>query len=180
MELRADARRSRASIIDTATTLLRSNPNASLEEIARRAGVGSATLHRHFPGRKALLEAVFVDHVEQLCAAADRISQESPPDQALWDWLREVAQHCTQEKALLAMVRMVGPDLTAPDRSFASLERAGQPLLDRAAAANAVRPDVTITDLLQLVNAVADVCDATGADVDRLLAITWTGPRPRR
>jgi AcrR family transcriptional regulator len=176
--LRADAQRNRAAIIQAAAALLhRDGANASLEEIARQAGVGSATLHRHFRGRQALLEAVFVDRVEQMCARADQIAEEHPGDEALWVWLRHIARHCVEEKALATLVRSVCDAPPPQSHTFASLGRAGQPLLDAAAAAEAVRPDVTIDELLLVVNAVADVCSDTGADIDRLLELIWNGAR---
>jgi AcrR family transcriptional regulator len=177
--LRADAQRNRAAIIEAAAVLLRRDgANASLEEIARQAGVGSATLHRHFRGRRALLEAVFVDRVEQMCAEADRIGARMPAGEALWVWLRHIAQHCAAEKALTALMRAVGADEAAQNRSFALLGQAGQALLDRAAAAGAVRRGVTIDELLLIVNAVADVCSDNDVDIDRLLDLTWDGVRP--
>jgi AcrR family transcriptional regulator len=176
--LRADAQRNRAAIIEAAAVLLRRDgANASLEGIARHAGVGSATLHRHFRGRRALLEAVFVDRVEQMCAEADRIADELPAAEGLWVWLRHIAQHCADEKALTALMRTVGADEAAQNRSFALLGQAGQGLLDRAAAAGTVRRGVTIEELLLIVNAVADVCSDNDADVDRLLDLTWDGVR---
>jgi AcrR family transcriptional regulator len=176
--LRADAQRNRAAIIEAAAALLRRDgANASLEEIARQAGVGSATLHRHFRGRRALLEAVFVDRVEQMCAEADRIGEQWPAGEALWVWLRHIAQHCAAEKALTALMRTVGADEATQNRSFALLGQAGRGLLDRAVAAGTVRRGVTIDELLLIVNAVADVCSDNEVDIDRLLDLTWDGVR---
>ncbi|HEY2503772.1 MAG TPA: helix-turn-helix domain-containing protein [Mycobacterium sp.] len=176
--LRADAQRNRAAIIEAAAELLhRQGANASLEEIARRAGVGSATLHRHFRGHRALLEAVFDDRVEQMCAEADRIAEQWPADEALWIWLRHIAQHCVAEKALAALLRNAYGDTAAQNRSFDSLARAGQKLLDGAAAVGALQPGVTLRELLLLVNAVADVCSDNDADIDRLLDLAWNGAR---
>jgi AcrR family transcriptional regulator len=176
--LRADAQRNRAAIIEAAAELLhRHGANASLEEIARRAGVGSATLHRHFRGHRALLEAVFDDRVGQMCAEAVRIAEQWPADEALWVWLRHIAQHCVAEKALAALLRNAYGATVAQNRSFDSLARAGQQLLDRAATAGALRPGVTPKELLLLVNAVVDVCSDSDADIDRLLDLAWDGAR---
>ena len=175
---RADAQRNRAAILEAAVELLhRDGANASLEEIARRAGVGSATLHRHFRGHRALLEAVFDDRIEQMCAEAERIAEQWPAGEGLWAWLRHIAQHCAAEKALAALLRNDYGDTGAQNRSFGALGRAGQKLLDRSAAADAVQPGVTLKDLLLLVNAVADVCSDNSADIDRLLDLTWNGAR---
>ena len=175
---RADARRNRAAILDAAAELLRRDgASASLEEIARRAGVGSATLHRHFRGHQALLEAVYDAQIEQLCAEADQTAQQWPAGEALWVWLRQIAHHCVSERALAALLRNEFGDTTAGNRSLRWLSRAGQPLLDRAAAAGTVQSGVTLDELLLLVNAVAGVCSDNGADVDRLLELTWNGAR---
>lgn len=66
---------------------------ASLEEIARRAGVGSATLHRHFPSRAELLEAVLCDRVQALCAQAEDLLTAPSAGAGLVAWLREVVAH---------------------------------------------------------------------------------------
>jgi AcrR family transcriptional regulator len=175
---RADAQRNRAAIIEAAGELLhRDGANASLEEIARRAGVGSATLHRHFRGHRALLEAVFDDRVGQMCAEAERIAQQHPAGEALWIWLTHVARHCAQEKALAVLLRNVSGDNVVQNRSFGLLGRAGQDLLDRAAGAGTVARGVTVEDLLLLVNAVSDVCRDNGADIDRILELAWNGAR---
>ena len=175
---RADAQRNRAAIIEAAAEVLhRDGANASLEEIARRAGVGSATLHRHFRGHRALLEAVFDDRVEQMCAEAERIAEQWPAGEALWVWLRHIAQHCAAEKALAALLRNAYGDTAAQNRSVGLLRPAGQKLFDRAAAAGTVQQGVTLEELLLLVNAVADVCGDNGADLDRLLNLAWNGGR---
>ncbi|MFC7643282.1 TetR/AcrR family transcriptional regulator [Streptosporangium lutulentum] len=78
--MRADARRNHDRILVAASAAIAQHgAEASLEEIARHAGVGSATLHRHFPSRQALLEAVFRDRVETLCAKASELAAASTP-----------------------------------------------------------------------------------------------------
>ena len=90
---RADARRNFDQIVAAAEAeIARHGADASLEEIARRAGVGSATLHRHFPSRQALLEAVFHDRVEVLCVQARELAGHPDPGAALGEWLRAVAR----------------------------------------------------------------------------------------
>lgn len=177
---RADALRNRAAIIEAAAELLhRDGVDASLEEIARRAGVGSATLHRHFRGHRALAEAVFNDRVEHMCAEADRIAEQEPAGRALWVWLRHIAQHCVSEKALAALLRNAYGDTAAQSRSLSMLSDAGAALLERAIAAGEAQPDVTLEELLLLVNAVANVCSDNNADLDRLLHLAWNGARRR-
>src|SRR4051794_36209813 len=86
--LRADARRNVAALIAAAREAFTAEgANAPLDDIARAAGVGSGTLYRHFPTRLALLEAVYRDSVERLCADGQRLAATEPPAQALVDWL---------------------------------------------------------------------------------------------
>src|SRR5438874_8443714 len=87
--LRADARRNVAALIAAARQAFAAEgANAPLDDIARAAGVGSGTLYRHFPTRLALVEAVYRDSVERLCAEGERLTMTRPPADALVDWLR--------------------------------------------------------------------------------------------
>src|SRR5260370_28602866 len=85
--LRVDARRNRDKLIETAAAAFAEHGvDASLEDIARRAGVGIGTLYRHFPTREHLVEVVYRREVEGLCAAADELASHHPPDVALERW----------------------------------------------------------------------------------------------
>jgi len=95
--------------------------------------------------------------------------------------MRLAAPHCTalcRRESLTVLMRTIGADEAAQNRSFALLGGAGQRLLDRAAAAGAVRRGVTIEEMLLIVNAVADVCSDNDVDIDRLLDLTRDGVRP--
>jgi hypothetical protein len=134
-------------------------------------------LHCHFHGHRALLETVFNDRVEQMCAEADRIAEQWPASEALWVWLRHVAQHCAAEKArrpCCATLTTIPRHRTAP---LTCLPAPGQKLLDGAAAAGALQPGATLKELLLLVNAVADVYSDNDADIDRILDLAWNGAR---
>src|ERR1700761_4053144 len=90
-ELRADARRNREELLDIARQVIRENGvDASLRDIARRAGVGIATLYRHFPTREELIAAIVGDGMERLSALADELARTAPPGQALRAWLADV------------------------------------------------------------------------------------------
>src|ERR1700710_2006963 len=85
---RADAERNRARLLETAkAAFAEKGSGASLDEIARIAGVGAGTLYRHFPTRDALVAAVYRNETEQLVAAADRLAETHPPVAALREWL---------------------------------------------------------------------------------------------
>lgn len=169
---RADAQRNRARIVATATELLQQRGDAvvSLEEIARRAGVGSATLHRHFRGRDALLTAVFADTIARLAQDGMKIADTTPPRRALWIWLDQIVRHCADDRALL---QMVSTDSGSP--SWHDLEITGAHLLTLARADGAVNPAVGIADLLELVNAIAAAAAGQPERASRLLDIVREG-----
>jgi AcrR family transcriptional regulator len=183
--LRADARRNRDLIIAAAEALfLRDGADASLEEMARRAGVGSATLHRHFPTRKSLLETVYLDHVKELCDATESLAADHDPADALIAWLQLIGARAMVNNALAAAIAAGeggrdGDD--TPDglqSCHAMIATAGAALLDRAVDAGAVRSDVDISDLLKLVNAIALAEGRNGDtsdDENRLLTLALSG-----
>lgn len=183
--MRADARRNRDRIVAAAgTAVARHGAEASLEEIARHAGVGSATLHRHFPSRQALLEAVFRDRVEALCARARELAAEPDPGAALISWLRAVGAHAVSNRGLGASLMRGTPDgdPTLGETCHTMIVSAGDALLVRARDARAVRPGVTVTQLLALVSAIALATEQEPdgpAEADRLLALVIDGVRPR-
>ncbi|MFG2986538.1 TetR/AcrR family transcriptional regulator [Streptomyces sp. NPDC048258] len=180
--MRADARRNLEKIVSAAGALIAEHgADASLEEVARRAGVGSATLHRHFPSRQALLEAVFKDRVEALCARAGDLLAEADPGRALSTWLRAVGAHAVANRGLGASLMRDG-DPTLGETCHDMITKAGDALLARARAADAVRPDITTTQLLKLVGAIALATEREPdgpAEADRLLAIAIDGVRAR-
>src|SRR5579862_6270924 len=90
--MRADARRSRAKLLDAATAAFAENgADAPLDDIARRAGVGIGTLYRHFPTRLDLQAAVFRSQVQSVCATADELIETAAPEQAFAGWVRAMA-----------------------------------------------------------------------------------------
>lgn len=178
--LRADAARNRAAIIEAATEVFRRDgATASLEEIARVAGVGSATLHRRFPSRQSLLDAVFVEDVTRLCARGRDMASTVPAAEALWDWLRHVAVHCAADDALSRLIRDGAATATSQAESFTLLRQAGEELLRPAVAAGSARADISIGELLLVVNAIANAAAGGAGDVLRLLSFVQEGAMPR-
>ncbi|MBX3261610.1 MAG: TetR/AcrR family transcriptional regulator, partial [Labilithrix sp.] len=138
--LRADGERNRNRILASAAKLIaRDGAEASLEEIARRAGVGSATLHRHFPSRRSLLEAVFRDGVARLCARAAAQTGEDPSAE-LAAWLEELTVYAATHRGLAAAL-LAGPDGLAPKAICATdmLCDVLDVLVERASRARALR-----------------------------------------
>lgn len=181
--LRADARRSRERIVQAAgIAFQQSGVDASLEAIAKDAGVGSATLHRHFRSRRELAEAVFQERTEAVAAVADRLQAEQEPGPALFLWLRAALEYTVANRGLvMTLLPPSNEDAHTAVCGYQTLAAAADSLLRAAQAAGEVRADVTVADVLALVNAMSLLAerDAT-ADVRHLLglAITGIGPGP--
>jgi AcrR family transcriptional regulator len=158
--LRSDAQRNAERVLAAAREVFAERgPDASLEEIARRAGVGIGTLYRHYPNRQALVAAVFRDDVDAARARADELLRADDPDAAFTIWLREQLEQAGSCQALGAsvMISMLDDD---PELSpCAAMRAGGAALLARGQAGGVLRPDVTIDDLLRLVSAIAIATD---------------------
>jgi AcrR family transcriptional regulator len=162
---RADARRNYARLVQAADAVFTERgADASLDEIARRAGVGIGTLYRHFPTRRDLLEAVLADSIEALCAEAERLMAVTSPGDALATWLRDVVVHAATYRGLAAEILCDSGDVDSPTcASCESMRAAGARLLTRAQAAGAVRADIDAADLFLLVNGIAWATEQAGA-----------------
>ncbi|NKQ52268.1 TetR/AcrR family transcriptional regulator [Amycolatopsis sp. K13G38] len=153
---RAAAARNRDKILDAARGAF-ADPAAevSMAEIARRAGVGMATLYRNFPGRRELLEALYADEVDVLCAAA-RPGHE--PAVALTTWLRRLFDFLPGKRLIVSELL----EFTDPDRPFVQGGRAralaaGRPLLTAAQEAHEIRADLTIEQIFDMMAAIAKI-----------------------
>jgi AcrR family transcriptional regulator len=148
---RADAVRNRERVLKAAKAVFSAGgPDASLEAVARRAGVGIGTLYRHFPTREALFEAVYRREVEQLVELAEQLKSEAQPVDALRRWLRSNVEFVATKKgmsAALALAMHSSSELTA--YSFERLTKAVGALLERAVAAGEIRSDISPEDLLR-------------------------------
>ncbi|MEU6414857.1 TetR/AcrR family transcriptional regulator [Microbispora sp. NPDC046933] len=168
---RADASRNAALLLAAARELIDSSgPDVALDEVARRAGVGNATLYRHFPTRAELLVAVYADEVAELCRqGADLLADPSPAD-ALFSWLDAFVVHVATKRplALTATEGPTGRRSALFDQWHTSIHTTASRLLERAQAAGAVRPGLTVTDLLALVGGAA----LTGTDVAHARRLT--------
>ena len=178
--MRADARRNRELLLAAALAAFteRGADDTSLEEIARRAGVGIGTLYRHFPGRTALLEAVYTDQVAALCQRAGELAASEPPGAALAAWMRELVEFsATKQNLTSALAADYDKDAPVFSACRDDLLAAATALLTRAQQAGAVRPDVQPLDLLRLSHGVAAATaradDAEQAE--RLLSLMLNG-----
>ena len=175
---RADARRNYEKLLVAArAAFTEADTEASLEDIARRAGVGIGTLYRHFPTRKDLLEAVYVDEVEAISRSAADLG-DLPPWGALFEWLHQFVGYVRTKQALageLFAEAGPAPDVFANCRT--ALYSAGTPLLERAQQSGDVRADVDITDVLHLVGGIAKIATADPEQALRILDIALDGLR---
>jgi AcrR family transcriptional regulator len=180
---RADARRNYDKLLATARDVFtEQGADASLDEIARRAGVGSGTLYRHFPNREALLEAVVGEAVAGLDETATELLGAASPQEALVSWLRTLVDYVTTFRGLSATMMASHDDESSElHHSCVVITGAMNALLARAQQAGAVRPDILGDDLGRLVRgiALAAESDQTGATAERLLALALDGLRAR-
>jgi AcrR family transcriptional regulator len=183
--MRADARRNYERIVVVASeAFARDGPDASLEAIAREAKVGSATLHRHFPHRYALMEAAYWGQIEALCAEGRALLDAHDPLGALVRWLRDLIS--------LAAERRLASALLASERDKAegffeachtAIRKVGNALWRRATEAGDVRPDIDLEDVLRLANAISVAVEGAedGSErADRLLDVLIRGISARR
>jgi AcrR family transcriptional regulator len=151
-ELRADARRNRERVLRTAQRLFATEGlGVSLDEIARRAGVGPGTVHRHFPSKTALYLAVATDQFKQLVAEAEVLATTDDPA-ALFTQLSRMMATGAENVTVKSALEATELDLrTAAPKVAADLTRHVADLLKRAHAAGTVRPDVTVDEVMALV-----------------------------
>ena len=147
---RSDVLRNRGRLLDAAKDVLgQGGPDASLEAVARRAGVGIGTLYRHFPTREALYEAVYRREVDELVTLADRLAAEHEPVEALRLWLRAAVAMVATKKGMIAALALTADTTSAISARVAQrLLAAVGGLLDTAVAAGRLRPDLTGEELL--------------------------------
>ena len=178
---RADAVRNRERVLDAAKTVFNAGgPDASLEAVAKRAGVGIGTLYRHFPTRETLFEAVYRREVQQLVDLSDRLKELVSPTEALRHWLRCTIELVATKKGMLAALAPVAynsSELYAD--SFSRLTNAADALLKRAVKAEEVRSDVSAEDLVRALIGMCYIHDTPGwqDSVMRLLDVFIDGLR---
>jgi AcrR family transcriptional regulator len=178
---RADALRNYEKLVAAAReAFTEADRSASLEDIARRAGVGIGTLYRNFPTRTDLVQAVYVDEVEALSRSAGELA-DLEPWEALTAWLQRFVGYVATKQALADELFAVDDEerkaVFASCRSM--LYAAGEPLLRRAQEEGIVRPDVTIEEVVRLVGGIAKIPADDPADVQRVLAVALDGLRYR-
>lgn len=179
---RADAQRNRERLIDVAKVAFAdAGPDVSLDEIARRAGVGIGTLYRHFPTRDAIVEAVYRREVRQLAEAATRLLGSLPAGEALHQWMRLFVEYIATKKVIAsALGSIVGGASELYASSGAQITEAMSLLVRRAAESGDIRPDVDPDDLLRALVGFTYGNGSPGwqASALRLIDILMDGLRP--
>ena len=180
-KVRADALRNRERVLRAAKAVFSAGgADASLEAVARRAGVGIGTLYRHFPTREALFEAVYRREVRQLSELAEQLKDETSPVQALRRWLHSNIELVATKKGMSAALALAvhGSSELYAD-SLERLAKAAGVLLDRAVAAGEIRSDISPKDLLRALVGMCYMHDQPGwqASVLRLVDIFVDGLR---
>jgi AcrR family transcriptional regulator len=153
---RADARRNYDRLLTAAREAIRARgADTSLDDIARAAGVGSATLYRHFPTRDALLEAVARDWIDEMLAQGRELLDAPAPGDALDRWLRAIIEHNRTYEGLSAamLTSFLDPD-SALHASCSAMSDSAGTLLVRAKEAGVIRDDVRLDDLMRLVHGI--------------------------
>jgi len=180
---RADAVRNRERVLEAAKFVFSAGgPDASLEAVARRAGVGIGTLYRHFPTREALFEAVYRREVQQLVELAEALKSEASPVDALRRWLRSNVELVATKKGMSAALSLAvhgSSELYA--HTFERLTKAVGALLERAVIAGEIRSDISPADLLRALVGMCYLHDQPGwqRSVVRLLDVFVDGLRAK-
>jgi AcrR family transcriptional regulator len=179
---RTDAQRNRERILEVAkAAFTRFGADASLDDIAREAGVGPGTLYRHFPTRDALIEAVYRTEVEKLAAAERKFSDSMPPVEALRAWMLLFVDYvATKHLIAPALNTLVGGASKLYEGSRGQIQRAIDALVKRAIKSGNIRKDLDPFDLLRALIGVSNVASSPDwqQSARRLVDILIAGSRP--
>ena len=178
---RADAERNRARLLETAkAAFAEKGSGASLDEIARTAGVGAGTLYRHFPTRDALVAAVYRNETEQLVAAADCLAETHPPVTALREWLLLFVDYIATKHGMYEVLNaIVGGTSDLYSASRVQMKQTIGRLVDRAVTSADIRLDLDPLDLLRALAGVANIGSGPAGEraAKRLIDILIAGIR---
>jgi AcrR family transcriptional regulator len=178
--LRSDARRNYDAVVTAARAAFAKNGvSASLDDIAKSAGVGPGTLYRHFPNREDLLAAALVDNMRAVSDMGEHLLGEDDPLDALRQWIRDLAHQVGTYGGLPdAVLAAAGKTATALGTDCDAMTQITAALLARAHASGGVRPEVTAEDLFVLINAFAWAADRrkhSVGETDQLFDILMRG-----
>ena len=179
---RADAQRNRERILEVAKqAFTRSGADTSLDDIAKRAGVGPGTLYRHFPTREELLKAVYRNELENLATAGEKFAETMSPVEALRAWLLLFVDAVAAKQIIApALNTLVGDHKKVFEASYAQVHEAIRRLVKRAVKSGGIRKDLDPSDLLRVLVGVANVASSPDwqQSATRLVDILIAGSRP--
>jgi AcrR family transcriptional regulator len=179
---RSDAQRNRERILDVAKdAFTRLGADASLDDIAKQAGVGAGTLYRHFPTRDTLIEAVYRSEVEKLAAAERKFSATMAPMEALRAWMLLFVDHIAAKQIIApALNSVIGGPSKLYESSHGLIRGAIDALVEHAIKSGEIRSDLEPFDLLRALIGVSHVASGPGwqQSARRLVDILITGSRP--
>jgi AcrR family transcriptional regulator len=171
---RADARRNFDALLAAASEAFATKgADASLEDIARHAGVGIGTLYRNFPNRQDLFSAVYFGEIEELCLEAEEVA-ELPPWEALTTWLQRFVQYAATKRAIWESLNR---DNDRFREAREAMYAAGTPLFERAQQAGEARTDISFDDVLRMVGGLTAAGFVDDAQRTRVLEIALDGVR---
>ncbi|MFE9451906.1 TetR/AcrR family transcriptional regulator [Streptomyces sp. NPDC006739] len=175
--LRADARRNRERILEAAVRAFsEKGPDVAIDAIAKAAGVGSATLYRHFPTREALIEAAYRNELARVCDSATKLLAENPPDRALRLWMDAFIDYLAAKQGMADALRAAVA--SGADPFAETLDKLGAALgtlLHAGAGAGLLRPDIDPFDVgfslagVALITSSPDQRERAGRLLDLLL-----------
>jgi AcrR family transcriptional regulator len=180
-ELRADAARNREALLEAATrTFATSATEPSMRAIARAAGVGIATLYRHFPTRESLVDAVYQDQVQRLTLGAGALLRQVPPAEAMRAWMDLFGTWLSTKHGMIDTLRsMIDSGEIAHTDTRDELLAAIAGILDAGRAAGDLRSDVTADDVAASVIGIFTVTSGRSEQTARLLDLLLDGLRTR-
>ena len=181
-ELRADAARNRQALLEAATrTFAASATEPSMRAIAREAGVGIATLYRHFPTRESLVDAVYQDQVQRLTQGAGELLRRLPPSEALRTWMDQFGDWLATKHGMIDTLRsMIDAGEIAHTDTRDTLLAAITGILDAGRATGDLRPDIAADDIAAALIGVFTVTSPHSPQNGRLLDLLVDGLRPQR
>jgi AcrR family transcriptional regulator len=156
-QLRSDAQRNRDNVLAAAVLAFAQDANASLEGIARTAGVGIGTLYRHYPTREALVEAAYRNEIKKLCDEAPELLARHRPDIALGRFLDRFVDHMQTKPGMIEALRamIAAGNATPLNQSLGMIAAAVAPILEAGRAEHVLRDDVSVDDFIAVKGAVA-------------------------
>lgn len=182
--MRADALKNRTRILEAAEEIFATEGiSVPIDDVAKRAGVGVGTLYRHFPTKEALFEAIVIARIERLLETAKGLEFADDPKEALFTFLREFATQAAAKRDLIDALQLTGVDFKSQCSGviIEMMERIDT-LLQRAVKANAVRADVPVKEVVDLVASACHAGGRTGTDqiaIRRMVEIVIDGLRLR-